>query len=61
MKKIWLWRAWTADRERICDCGYVFAHDEQEAVRIAWVCSGGPHKLLIDHIQTEEIRTPWTN
>lgn len=52
---MWLWRAWSADRKRICDCGTAFADTESEARSIAWATLGGPWRHEVVEVQTERI------
>lgn len=54
-KRIYLWRAWTANRERIADCGTANAHSPEDARAIAWMCLGGPHARGVTEIQVQLI------
>ena len=55
-RKLYLWRAWSKDRERICDCGIANATDEDDAKQIASMCVGGPHWDQVWEIQVEPVR-----
>jgi hypothetical protein len=58
----WLWRAWSGDRERICDCGIVWAPTVEEARKLAWMILGGPHAHEVRSIDAESIvRKPPTD
>jgi hypothetical protein len=54
--RMWIWRAFTAERARIADCGCAFAVTAREAEAIGWSCLGGPHLLDVVEIQIEEVR-----
>ena len=53
--KFWIWRAWNAARDRICDSGWVRAKSKELAVKQAWQCIGGPHMRDIKNIEVAEI------
>lgn len=55
--KVWMWRAWSAGRKRICDCGVVYAENKDAATSNARYCIGGPHVNEIDQIAVELIGT----
>lgn len=54
-KQVWIWRAWSSDRARICDCGTAAAVTAAEAVTIAWGCLGGPWAHLAVHVDVESV------
>lgn len=54
-RQVWIWRAWSADRDRICDCGTAAATTEAEATAIAWRCLGGPWAHLVVHVDVESV------
>ncbi len=51
----WLWRAWSAGRERICDCGIVWAPTAIAAEEIARMIVGGPHAAEVRSIEIEPV------
>ncbi len=55
-RKAWLWRAWNAKRERICDCGIAMGDTKSDAESVAWMCLGGPHQGEVVEMQLEEVR-----
>ncbi len=56
MTTLYLWRAWSANRERICDSGIAQADSEDKARDIARMCLGGPHREDVVEFQVEAIR-----
>lgn len=48
---VWHWRAWSAERERICDCGIAYGKSAQDAVGIALAAAGGPYRHKIEIIE----------
>ena len=60
---LWLWRAWSADRSRICDCGVVRAVDAARASGVASMCLGGPWMRDVVEIEVEDLaqRYPQTH
>jgi hypothetical protein len=56
VKGLYLWRAWTRDRERIADCGTANATSEEDAKAIGWMCLGGPHARSVVEMQVELVR-----
>lgn len=50
-----LWRAWNAGRERICDCGIAKADTHAAAVQIARMCLGGPHMFAVSVFEVEPV------
>lgn len=52
-KQLFLWRAWNDGRERICDCGIANADTHDEAVAIARMCLGGPHRYSVTMFEVE--------
>ena len=51
----WLWRAWTAERERIADCGWLLAETRDHAIANAQSLLGGPHRHEVVEIEVDEI------
>jgi len=52
---LWIWRAWTAGRERIADCGIARADNAAGARDIALLCLGGPHVGAVVEIDVREV------
>lgn len=59
-KGLYMWRAWSKDRARLCDAGWTRAVDSQEARRNAWLILCGPHAHLVVGMEIQEI-PPGTN
>jgi hypothetical protein len=51
----WIFRAWTANRSRIADCGIVFGASKAEAQSHAWMTLGGPHAGRVVEMQVERV------
>lgn len=56
--KVWLWRAWTANRSRIADCGIARGATVEEATAVAWQALGGPHMSEVVEMQMEPVSSP---
>lgn len=54
-KWVWLWRAWSADKQRICDCGDAFAKSASDAIGIALAACGGPYRHEVELIEVVPI------
>lgn len=52
---LFMWRAWSANRERICDCGTAWAEDDDGARSIAYMTIGGPRRHLVDEVDVEPV------
>lgn len=52
---VWKFTAWNRERDRICDCGVVFADTESEARRWVTLIIGGPHASAIAHVDVEPV------
>lgn len=52
---LWIWRAWSAGRKRICDCGVARAKSTQDAEAIARMCIGGPHRDEVAEVELEDL------
>ncbi len=55
VRNAYLWRAWSANRKRICDCGIVYGSSEDNARANVSYCIGGPWKHEIVEIQIEAV------
>lgn len=56
MNREWyLWRAWNANRERICDAGVCRASDLDDAKYLASIIAGGPHRYTVVEFEVEKI------
>jgi len=53
--RLWLWKAWSRGRTRLCDCGWVRAEDEKAARAYARSVVGGPWKELAAEFEIREI------
>lgn len=56
MTTLYIWRAWSLGRARICDSGVAQADSAERAEEIARMCLGGPHAFEVVEIQVEPIR-----
>jgi hypothetical protein len=55
-KTLYLWRAWTRDRERIADCGTAWATSDEDARSIGWMCLGGPYMRQVKEVDVQPVR-----
>lgn len=53
--RVWIWRAWSAGRDRLCDCGTALGTTHADAVAVAQGCLGGPWAHLVATIEAEPI------
>lgn len=54
-RKLYLWRAWNAAHDRICDCGMAWGETEDQAQQIARMAVGGPHIRDVRVIELESV------
>lgn len=57
-RKLYQWRAWSKDDQRICDCGCVWGLDEGDAEQIARMALGGPYMRDVVRFQIERVKWP---
>ena len=53
--QVWLWRAWSAERDRLCDCGTATGATKADAIALAQRCMGGTWAHLVTLIEAELI------
>ncbi len=56
VRRLYLWRAWSANNERICDCGVAWGLDEDDAEQIARMALGGPYLQEVVKVAIESVR-----
>ena len=54
-RQAWIWRAWSAERDRLCDCGTAIGATRNDAIAVAYRCLGGPWAHLVATIEAEPI------
>lgn len=54
--RLWSWRAWSAERKRLCDAGYVWGESKGAALRNVYRTLGGPHRFEVKEVELDEIQ-----
>jgi hypothetical protein len=53
--KLWIWRAWSKDRKRICDCGTAWGATAADAEAVGWMTLAGPHADQVKEIEVRAV------
>lgn len=53
--KLWKWIAWSAGRDRICDCGTAWAKTAADAEAVGWMSLGGPWSDVVEKIEVRPV------